>query len=183
MGLLFGVLVFKTPWFVFLLPIIVVIEIKAFKLLIENQKMFALLIGIFYLGGLIIFLQDLANYKAWMKPTEIAQKEIWSNVTSNMIGKNKVTVTDRIGESAFFYLAYHQVNPQTFQNDKVLRPRQEAGLVRIEKIGNVLFSSFEYSPATVAEKSIWIGKEREFKDNVQHQSISDGLWIVCNKCQ
>ncbi len=127
------------------------------------------------------FLHSFIN-KPWQTHLASANWEIWKSLANTEISHNQVIVTDRLGENAYFYLFYEQVNKENFYHTRRLGITTTDGRQRIETVGNVSFRSFDFQKEEKHVGQIWIGFPEEFGANiVPDEEIKGGLWLVKSK--
>jgi hypothetical protein len=167
---LLSILIYGLPVLFLLIPFIYFLVVQlifyVFKQLKQKPVKKILLTGCVFLYIFAIF--DFANrllskrlWIDWVEPNDYAQSVIWNNLTELKMD-TKLVVTDRFGEPAFYYLYYKKIDPDFFYQNKSLAATEINGKIRIEKIGNTNFRSFEYSQFLNEMDQIWVGLPGEF---------------------
>lgn len=183
-GSLLSVLMFRERALWLLLPIIIFSEtILIFYLKkVLNPIYFKgtlLVIAVLIIWSLISFLDLFWNHKfLWFNEQDLRQYQIWTTISDEDLRKNRIIVTDRLGEPINYFLFYEKIEPNFYQNKKKLGVITSAGVQRIERVGNVEFRSFKYLELSKGENEIWIGMAGEFvgenKDFEKITDIADG---------
>ncbi len=164
---LFCAIFFKSHQLTLALPAFALAEGLFLSHLWASLKKFQLYVGgvaiIFYLLAMADFTNQLWFHpEEWFNQKELLQQKIWQTLTDQQIKDNKIFVTDRLGEPAYYYLYYHKVNPQTFQQTSKLGTTLDDGSQRVDSVGNVSFGSFKFFEAPRASDQIWVGLSGEF---------------------
>jgi len=155
---------------------------------IKINKIFASFLLVFAFFSYLNFLYIYAR-EPWQTNLARSNWEIWQHLEREEISDNKVVVTDRLGESAYFYLFYEKVNKEDYYQNRKLGIITPDGRQRTEAIGNVHFRSFDFQNEDIDKNQVWIGFPGEFGDEVVPDEkidnlssgsaeIGEGLWIV-----
>ncbi|KKR26290.1 MAG: hypothetical protein UT58_C0016G0007 [Microgenomates group bacterium GW2011_GWC1_39_7b] len=134
---------------------------------VQNHKLMKLTIStVFFflmiastLSSLDIFL---FHWDTWIPEQDLRQFQIWKTLSDKEITTQKITVTDRFGEPAFYYLYYLKVNPSDFLETSKDIKEISPGVQRINSIANLYFRSFKYYESDRKPDQIWIGLAGEF---------------------
>lgn len=119
----------------------------------------------------------------WMNENDLRQFQIWNFISPDMVHKNNIIETDRLGEPAFYYLYYHKVNPKLYYANSEWITLSDFGDKRLEVVGNVRFVSFKFYEDKKPANYIWIGMPGEFiGENAKYDNINaiDG-GVIINK--
>jgi len=120
-------------------------------------------VGILWFISLASFLDIFYLHpRMWMSQFDVIQERIWRYVDRDMTKKYEITLTDRLGNPAYYYLYYHQIDPALFFNSVRRTNFKTSGVNRIEQVGNVKFSSFKFTEVNLNANHIWIGLMGEF---------------------
>jgi len=163
-----SLIVFGQKSFYILLPPLVWLNALSLSYILDNRtKVFSkaiLIILIFlFLGSYLDFVYRLNTQKLlWGNPESVAQYKIWNYIDKEDLGKEKIIITDRLGDPAFYYLFYSRLSPQFFQQGKTISHAPIDGEDRILKIGDIEFRAFKYSESLKSKNELWIGLPGEF---------------------
>lgn len=186
-GILASVLIFKENALGFVLPLIAFSEtlfvFRLKKILKPSYfKAAILLITALLFFSYASFLDLLWHHKfLWFNEQDLRQYQIWNTLTAGDLEKNKIIVTDRLGEPVNYFLFYEGVEPAFYQEQKKLGVITSAGIRRVEKVGNVEFKSFKYFESPRMPGEFWVGMAGEFvgenKDFGKITNVVDGRII------
>lgn len=126
--------------------------------------------------SLINFLYIFAN-APWQTSLVRGSSEIWKRINENEIAQNQIVITDRLGESVYFYLFYKKVEKEDFFHNRKLGIITSDGKKRIESVGNVVFRSFDFQKEFKSQNQIWVGFTGEFGDGVKPNEIIENISI------
>lgn len=160
--------IFFNNYFILLLPLSVICESLLLSYIfqrLKNQKIALAFVLIIYFSGLLIYLSLLKNNSnLWLSENDYQQNKIWDSITPTELWNDNIMVTDRYGEPVFYFLFYEKVDPGYFQANKVNGPIINGAIQRIERVGNVMFRSFNYSNEIKSKNQIWVGAGWDFGD-------------------
>lgn len=159
---------FGTGAFLFILPAFIIAETTFIYKIIESLSkqykkyvlvLFSLLFFFSYasFGDMLFFHGDV-----WIDKDDLIQRKIWESFEDEDFGKGKIIVTDRLGEPVYYYLFYRKIKPEYYFENRLVGIITENGAERIEKVGNVSFSSFRYYEESRNPDEIWVGMGGEF---------------------
>jgi hypothetical protein len=159
---------FKDKALYLLIPAIAWFNSLALVYLIDNRKKLFYKLTLFilfllFLGSFSDFVYRLKDQKLeWMGPNATSQYKIWNFLGDQDFKNEKIVVSDRLGDPAFYFLYYNQTNPEYFQKNKTLSHIPVNGTERILKVGSVEFRAFKYSEEDRQKDEIWVGLPGEF---------------------
>lgn len=174
-------IIFPQNYFFQFLPLVTLLESLAIYHIFCRPH-HRLIIGLFfvflYLPSQITQFDFIANQpQQWFDSTDYVQYKIMSHISPQEIQNNRITITNRLGEPVFYYLYYHDIDPNLFLSTRKLGGIVDPGLQRIESIGNVYFRSFQYYESDRQKNQLWIGQEQEFNGpgaDFRNNKVVDG---------
>lgn len=167
-GILLSVLIFKEKALGFVLPMVIFSEtvfVFHLKKILKPLyfKTAILLVGVLLFFSYASFL-DLFWFHEylWFKEQDLRQYQIWDTLTVKDLEKDKIIITDRLGEPVNHFLYYEKIDPSFYQEQRTLSVITSTGIQRVDKVGNVEFKSFKYFESPRGPNELWVGMAGEF---------------------
>lgn len=171
---------FGSEAFLFILPAFVIAETtliyKIIKVLGERYKKYVLVFFSFLLffsyasfGDILFF-----HSNVWIEKEHLVQHQIWTSFKDEDFENSKIIITDRLGEPVYYYLFYRKIEPEYYLKNRFVGIITEDGAQRIERVGNVSFSSFKYYQEARGPNEMWVGMAGEFVgENADYSGVDN----------
>lgn len=173
-GALVSSSIFGVSGLIFLTPLIAMAYAQILKK-IKNGIAVAGVVIILIINY-VAFFDLLWNHPSrWMDENSIRQQQIWSTVTPLDTQNNIVTITDRLGPPAYYYLYYHKVTPEEFLLNYETGKAVSDGTTPVIRIGNVKFYSFKLYESDRKPNQIWVGLPGEMVGSNKKYSDTDSV--------
>jgi len=177
-GALVSSFLFGVSGLIFLTPLIAMAYAQGLKK-ISGIKTAVVVAFILFMNYVVLFDLLWNHPPKWIDENSLRQQQIWNTISPSDTQNNMVTVTDRLGSPAYYYLYYHKVDPAEFLRNHEIGKAISDDTTPFIRIGNVKFYSFKLYESDRKPNQIWVGLPGEMvgsnRKYSEDDTVSDGV--------